>query len=152
MNLKATLLRYCDLSWKSLTEIKSWFKRSGARDGFNVESFNNPKLQVISATNEDGQTVAHCLVESCYLFSAYLTNPEFKGEPEQQQAGNVIDGALAHLAQREGITKLLIVLPDSFPSQPEERWVRTVERKVPQIAAIQAMGSFTQLPATRFLN
>jgi hypothetical protein len=72
MRFRAKLLRYCDLSWAALTEIKSWFKQQGLRDGFDVESFNNPKLQVISATNEDGQTMVHCLIEPCYMFSAYL--------------------------------------------------------------------------------
>ena len=145
MRFRAKLMRYCDLSWKSLTEIKLWWKRSrGLRDGFDVESFNNPKLQVISATNEDGQTMVHCLIEPCYMFSAYLSHPDFKGKPEQTDAGNAMDAALSHQAQMDGVTKLLMVLPHSHPSVPDERWVRIIEKKVPQIAAIQAMGCPTQ--------
>lgn len=151
MRFRAKLMRYCDLSWSALTEIKSWLKRSrGLRDGFTVESFSNPKLQVISATNEDGQTMAHCLIEPAYLFSAYLVHPDLKDIAEQTDVGNAVDAALSHQAQKDGVTRLLMVLPDSHRSEPDERWVRVIEKKVPQIAAIQAMGSYTQSPATYF--
>ena len=149
--IKATLLKYHDLSWNTLTEIKKWFGQSSrSRDGFTMDSFvNNRKLQVATATNSVGQNIAHCLIEPCYMFSAYVLNPEAT-EIEQRRAGDVIDGALAHLAQKEGVQKLLLLLPDSYPSQPEEKWVRIVERQVPQIAAIQGMGCNTHSPA--FIN
>jgi hypothetical protein len=75
-----------------------------------------------------------------------------KGKPEQTDAGNALDTALSHQAQMDGVTKLLMVLPHSHPSVPDERWVRIIEKKVPQIAAIQAMGSYTQSPATHYFN
>jgi hypothetical protein len=152
MRFRAKLMRYCDLSWSALTEIKSWLKRSrGLRDGFTVVSFNNPKLQVISATNEDGQTMVHCLIEPCYMFSAYLSHPDLKDKPEETDAGNAIDAALYHQAQMDGVTRLLMVLPDSHRSEPNERWVRIVEKKVPQIATTQGVGCIAPSPAV-FVN
>jgi hypothetical protein len=45
-----------------------------------------------------------------------MSNPEITSEEEKKQAGDEIDAALAHKAAQNGMSKLLILLPDNFPS------------------------------------
>ena len=126
------IFKYSDLSWSALTQIKSWFQRSSAREGFTLESFNNnPSMRVAQAVNSVGQTICLTPIESCYLVGAYIHNPEATSV-EIPLAGDAIDRELASLAQREGVTKFLIALPDSHPSEPGEKWIRVVQREVLQ--------------------
>jgi hypothetical protein len=126
----ARIFKYSDLSWKDLTNIKRWFTRDEARHGFTLESFN-PSMHVAKAENSVGQTTLLTPIESCYVVGAYIRNPDATG-PELSLAGNTLDVELTRLAQREGVTKFLIALPDSRPSEPGEKWIRVVEREVPQ--------------------
>jgi len=144
----ARIFKYSDLSWKDLTNIKRWFQRSAARYGFTLESFN-PSMRVAKAVNSVGQTVMLTSIEHCYLVGAYIQNPEATSV-EIPQAGNSIDDELARLAQREGVTKFLIALPDSHPSQPGERWIRVVEREVQQPVVMG--GVFRAQTTTAHLN
>ena len=140
IEMLARIFKYSDLSWKDLTNIKRWFRRDAARNGFSLESFNNPSLRVAQAVNSVGQTICLTPIESCYLVGAYIHNPEATSV-EIPQAGDSIDLELSRLAQREGITKFLIALPDSHPSEQGERWIRIVERQVPQPVVMGGVSS-----------
>ena len=128
--MRARIFKFADLSWKDLTNIKRWFRQDQARYGFSLENFN-PSMRVAKAENSVGQTICMTPIEVCYVVSAYIQNPEATSV-EVPKAGDEIDRQLAFLGQREGVTKFLIALPDSHPSQPGEKWIRVVEREVPQ--------------------
>ena len=128
----ARIFRYSDLSWLALTQIKSWFRSSAAREGFTLQNLaNNPSMHIAQAVNSVGQTLAFCPIESCYLVGAFIQNPEATSV-EIGRGGDFIDSEIAKLAQREGVSKFLIVLPTGVPNQPGEHWLRVVERQVPQ--------------------
>jgi hypothetical protein len=126
------IFKYSDLSWQALTQIKRWFNRSAARDGFTLDSFNNnPSLRVAQAVNSVGQTVCLTPIEVCYVVGAIIHNPAATSV-EMPLAGDAIDREIARLAQSEGITKFLIAVPDCQPSEPGEKWIRVVQREVQQ--------------------
>jgi hypothetical protein len=124
------IFRYSDLSWKDLTNIKRWFKRDEARNGFSLDSFN-PSIRVARVENSVGQTVCFTAIENCYVVGAYIHNP-CATSGELGRGGDAVDCAVSTLAQREGVSKFLIALPDHFPSEPGEKWIRVVEREVQQ--------------------
>jgi hypothetical protein len=126
----ARIFKYSDLSWHDLCNIKRWFQRSAAREGFTLDSLT-PSMKVAKVVNSVGQTLAFCPIESCYLVGAFIQNPEATSV-EIGRGGDFIDSEIAKLAQREGVRKFVIVLPTSVPSQPGERWIRIIERQVPQ--------------------
>jgi hypothetical protein len=126
----ARIFKYCELSWSDLCNIKRWFQPSAAREGFTLDSLN-PSMKVAKVVNSVGQTLAFCPIESCYLVGAFIQNPEATSV-EIGRGGDFIDLEIAKLAQREGVSKFVIVLPTSVPSQPGERWIRIIERQVPQ--------------------
>src|SRR5579884_2220093 len=127
----ARIFKFCELSWPDLCSIKRWFNSSAARAGFSLESFNNPSLRVAKAVNSVGQTICLTPIESCYVVGAFIQNPQATSV-EMQKAGNAVDVELARFAQCEGVKKFLIALPDSHPCEKGERWIRVVERSVPQ--------------------
>jgi hypothetical protein len=88
-------------------------------------------MLIAKATNSVGQTVCIAPIEKCFVIGAYLVNPEATG-PEVSLAGNICDAEIARLAQREGVKRFLIAIPDSRPSEPGEFWIRVVSREVPQ--------------------
>jgi hypothetical protein len=144
LQLKATVLKYCELSWHDLRNIKRWFKREEARDGFTLESFSHPSLRVAKAENSVGQTICLTPIESCYVVGAYITNPEATSV-ELTRVGDSIDRELERIARREGVAKFLIALPDSRPSEPGEKWIRVIEREVPQSVL---MGGVSRVQTT----
>jgi hypothetical protein len=127
--MRARIFKYADLSWKDLTNIKRWFTREEARDGFTLDSFNNLFVRVAKAENSVGQTICLTPIESCYVVGAFIQNPEATSIA-MQRACDSIDVEIACLAQREGVTKFLIALPPHLPSEPGEKWIRVVQREV----------------------
>jgi|SRR6267154_4356466 len=126
------IFKYSDLSWQALTQIKRWFNRSATREGFTLDSFNNnPSLRVAQAVNSVGQTICLTPIEVCYVVGAFIHNPE-STSVEISQAGDALDLEISRLAQREGVTKFLIAIPDCQPSEPGEKWIRVVPREVQQ--------------------
>ena len=137
------IFKFCELSWHDLCNIKRWFQRSAAREGFTLESFN-PSIRVAKAENSVGQTICLTPIEVCYVVGAYIHNPAATSV-ETPQAGDAIDVEIARLAQREGVTRFLMAIPDSQPSEPGEKWIRVVEREVPQPVV---MGGVSRAQAT----
>jgi hypothetical protein len=127
-------------------------KRSASFNGFDLESFSATSLRVASATNEDGEALCYCPIETVLMVSAYAVNPSITPE-EAQRAGDAIDRQLEWHAQQAGIQKMLVVLPKDHPGLPldEFKEVRVFERKIPQ-SAMMGLGSFNTKPAATFLN
>jgi len=133
--LKATILRYCDLSYKSLVELKQWAKRSASFNSFPPENFASPSLRVAVATNSDGETVCMTPIETVFLASTFLVNP-LATQAEALAAGDEIDRQLSMEAQRVGASALLIMVPASNPKFRGKEWsdfktMRVYERKFP---------------------
>jgi len=124
----ARIVKYADLSWKDLTNIKRWFQREATREGFTLDSLN-PSMKIAKATNSVGQTIAFCPIENCFVIGAFIQDP-LATSVELGKAGDCIDAEVTRLAQREGVTKCFIALPDNVPTQPGERSIRVIERQI----------------------
>lgn len=138
LQLKAALMRFCDFSWESLAEMKRWMQR--IPNDFDVEKFNNPSLRIAQATNGIGETVCYCTIEKAYVIGSLAYNPGATAI-EMQAAGAHIEAALAHQAQQNGESTLLMVVPDNLPSMPGERFIRVVERTIAPLVTIHGIGS-----------
>jgi hypothetical protein len=130
-NIKATLLRMSELSWESLTKLKAWMKMSASFNSFDGENFNSPSLKIAQASDANGTPVVFCPVETCFLVSAYAVSPNVT-PLEAQHAGDVIDAEIARHAQRNGISKMLIVVPKDYPALQDGEWkeFRVYERRI----------------------
>src|SRR5438445_13275940 len=93
-NMKATLMRWCQLSWGQRVELKAWAKRSKSFSSFDVSEFENPLLKVATATNATGETVVYCPVQTCFLVNAFVVSPSATPE-EATSAGDLLDSELA---------------------------------------------------------
>jgi hypothetical protein len=152
-NIRAKLLRFCDLSWKDLTNLKAWSKGSASFNSFGRENYSSPSLRVAKAES-DGETICLCPIEQVLTVSAYALRPG-TCEEHAQLAGDFIDAAIEREAQRAGISKLLIILPANHPATFEgDEWktVKIFERKIPHAVVMGGVGISAQSQATRFLN
>lgn len=132
-NIKARILKYCDLSNADLIWIKRWMKQSASFSKFDMDAFTSPSLQFATATTEGGEPLAYCPIERVFMVSAYAVSPTIT--PSQaQKVGDILDAAMAHAAQREGVSKFLLIVPKDHPALPEEEFseVRMYVRKIPQ--------------------
>lgn len=148
----ARIFKLCEMGWKDLTKLKAWSKLSASFNDIAPETFNNPSLCIASATNSVGETVCYCPIETVFMVSAYALSPTAT-PAEAHEAGDRIDAEIEKLAQRNGVSKCLICVPEGCSNLPEGEWKRVsvYERKIPQSIA---MGSeqFTPSHATRFVN
>jgi hypothetical protein len=103
------------------------------------------KGKVATATNQHGEVVATSSIENCYLVVPKTAATSMK---DCYDAGVALEEALLTHAQLKGVTRLLIVLPDGFPPDPQERLIRVVERKVPQLGYSPVVPQAT----TQYLN
>lgn len=148
----ARIFKMCEMSWAALTELKAWSKRSASFNGIDRETFTNPSLRIASATNSDGETVCYCPVETVFMVSAYALKPTAT-PAEAHAAGDAIDAELEKMAQRNGVNKFLICVPDGCPALPEGEWkkVSVYERKIPQTVTMHGIGCSATSQAT-FIN
>ncbi|HEY6767998.1 MAG TPA: hypothetical protein VI386_24855 [Candidatus Sulfotelmatobacter sp.] len=154
-NIKASLLRYSDMSLSALTQLKAWMKRSASFSNFDVESFAATSLRVASATSATGETLCYCPIETVFMVSAYAVNPNAT-PTEARTAGDAIDAQVARQAQLAGVSKLLIVVPADNPCLQENEWsdfkeVRVFERKIPNTVNTP-VGCSTPSQETQYLN
>jgi hypothetical protein len=143
-NIKATIFKYFELSWPSRIQLKSWLTVSKSFNDFDAENFNSPTLRIAKATNEQGKPVVFVPFETVFLLSAYAVSPQ--ATPiEAQRAGDEIDREIAVQAQRNGISKMLLVLPRDSPALPKGEWreVRVYERKIPNAVNLHGVGCST---------
>lgn len=141
MSFTTRILKYFEMSWPSLTQIKAWGKRSAAFNNFDVESFAG--CSIASATNDQGQVVAYVPIQTVFLVSGFIVNPSTSPE-DAHLAGDALDAAIAYAAQQQGISKMLIVVPKDYPGTPQDDFkeVKMFERHIPQ-RATQVFGCNT---------
>ena len=158
-NMKANLMRWCQLSWPQRVEMKSWAKRSKSFSSFEVENFNNPLLKVASATNATGETVVYCPVQTCFLVNAFVVSPS-ASEEQAALAGDLIDQQLSMEAQRAGVSSLLIMVPDDHPALRDKenfgdfKTVRVYQRNFPNTVGTGGirLSSPSQQATKHFIN
>ena len=107
--MTAKLLRYRELSAKVLERLQR-IMRGPSYWGFDPADIESPSVRVAVTTKEDGLPGPFCPVEHVMLIRAAGV-PEGTTTPEAHEAGALIDAEIVTAAQREGITKLLMVLP-----------------------------------------
>lgn len=151
-NVRAHLSKYCDLSWKELTLLKAWMKLSKSFNSFSPESFSSPSLRIAIATNEQRQPIAFCPVETILMVSAYAVSPTVS-PTEAQLFGEAVDGEISLRAQQQGISKILIVVPENQTELPGEyKTMRVYERIVPPTFNMHGLGCSHPLQATQYQN
>jgi len=150
--MRATLLKLCEMSWASLAQLKRWMKHSASFNLFDVASFNNPNLQIAQAWNERGEVIALSPVENVLLVSAYAVNPTAT-QSEAQTAGDEIDAEIAAFAQRNGVSKMLLVVPaDHPPLDGEWKHVRVYERPIDRSPTLGVVGYNSTSPSKFVIN
>jgi len=128
---KATVQNLAELSWPDLRDLFSWPSSSTIQT-------DNPHLLIAKAANERGETIAFVSAEPILLVEGYVLNPRSNRE-DDQKAGDAIDAALA---QRAGVGRIWVVVPDEAPIMEGEQFIRVLERKVYQpVTATQRLGS-----------
>lgn len=141
--MNARIFKICDLSWDALAKIKRWFRPDVVRETLTLENLsNNPSLKVAEVKNSVGQTVSFYVIEPTFVVSP-IASPDAT-VIETGITGDCADRAVASIAQHEGMARFLICVPPEYPSQPGERWIRVIERKVPQIAVMQSVDCAAQ--------
>lgn len=149
-NIKANILRYCDMSLSSLTDLKKWMKQNVLLMEFDVAKLSNPSLRIAQATNAAGQTVCFCTLETAVVIGQLAYNPRAT-DIEMRSAGASIEEVIAHDAAQSGATSLLMVIPDNMPSIPNEKFIRVLERRIAPTITKQGFDpQATQ--AARFIN
>ncbi len=139
---KATVQKLADLSLPDLRDLFSWPSNSTIQA-------DNPSLLIAKAANERGEVVAYVTAEPILLVNGFVLNPQSNPE-DDQKAGDAIDSALA---QRVGVNRLWIVVPDEAPIMKGEKFIRVLERKVYQpVTVTQRLGCSNFQSSAGFLN
>ncbi len=118
---KATVRRLTELPWEDFCNLFSWPCKSTLQA-------DNPHRLIAKAANERGETLAYVAAEPILLVDSYVLNPNSNGE-DDQKVGDAIDSALA---QRAGVNRILVVIPNDAPPIEGEKFLRVCERKVYQ--------------------
>ena len=87
----------------------------------------NQNLLIARATNQSGEVVGYVTAESILVVDNYVINPACSDD--LQKAGDSIDRALA---DRAGATRMWLVVPDEVQTIKGEKYIRVVERRMPQ--------------------
>jgi hypothetical protein len=148
--LTAKLLRYRELSTKVLERLQR-IMRGPSYWGFDPADIESPSVRVAVTTMEDGQPGPFCPVEHVMLIRAAGV-PEGITTPQAHEAGDLIDTEIVTAAQREGITKLLMVLPPGMTLPKGYKQVSCYIRPIPRTEA-SLFGCYEITPAaTQYLN
>jgi hypothetical protein len=145
-NIKARLFRYSEMSLTALSQFKAWINRGE----FDLDNFNASSLRVFTAKNGANRVICHTPLETVFLISSSALNP-LATEVEAQAAGDLIDSHIESEGQKAGISKCLIVVPPCQPSFPEERWIRVIERSIPQTINAEGLGSHHSSSVAKFV-
>ena len=133
LNIKASLLRYCELSWASLTQLKTYMGLcKSCFNRFDPEMFASPSLRIAEATSEQGKPLMFVPIENVFLVGAYAVAPNTTQE-EAERAGDEIEALVARQASMAGISKILMLVPPNYdgPYADEVKHLRVIERKIP---------------------
>lgn len=145
-NFKATVRKWAGLPWAEFRDLLTWPCKSTLQT-------DNPHLLIASVKSATGKTVCFATAEPIFLIDGYVCSPE-STPSEAQRGGDAVDLAFASEAQKAGVGRMLIVLPTDSPNEPGEKWLRVIERKVPQaITTQQRIGCLdSDLPTATFIN
>ena len=133
-NFKATVRKWAGLPFEDLWNVLSWLSRS--KSTFETD---NPNVLVGKACNERGEPVVYLTAEPIFLVGGYAIFPG-TDPSEAGQAADAIDSALVHEAEKAGVQRVLVVLPDYAPTHPQERLLRVIERRLPQTITVSING------------
>ena len=97
----------------------------------------------VAVTNRRGELVCYVMLEKAFV--APGATPD-----EARQAGEEADNTIEIEARKAGATSVVLVLSPEHPHFPEERWIRIVERSIPQNITMPEAGSKTSAQA--FIN
>ena len=92
-----------------------------------------------------GETIAFMAAEPVFVVTNYALKPG-TAVSDLEKAGDSIDAAIVLEAQRVGVGRLLIALPEGCPKMPDEKSFRFVERKVPHVVTPSKQQSLERLP------
>jgi|HubBroStandDraft_6_1064221.scaffolds.fasta_scaffold140617_2 hypothetical protein len=146
-NIKAKLFRLWEMSWADLTWLKAW----AAFSNFDLENINSLSAKFAVATDADGGTLCITPIEQVYLVRCFAVRRNVSPE-EACFAGDIMDAEIARQAEMNGISRLIIEVPACHPSLPDEKWIRIVERKIPQSIATGGAGYNSSTAAMKFIN
>lgn len=133
-----------------LTYFKAFMKWS-TFCRLHTTELTTPSLRIAQATNERGEAVAFCPIESVMLLS-YVLRPGLTKD-EAGRAGDAVDAEIAKLGKQLGISKAMIVMPEGLTIPDDEgETIRVHIRKIPQTVAIGLATSVTQSQAGKYLN
>jgi hypothetical protein len=156
-DMRATLLRWWEMSWAARTQLKAWMQQAASFNEIEPEAFNDPLLRIAEVRNAQGDPVAFCPVQTCLLINGYAVGPHVTPEAAHQ-AGNLIDSMLEFEGQRMGVSKLLIAIPADHSCLQESdlgmefKEYRVYERHVPASFAVSGVGLFDSTPVMKFIN
>jgi hypothetical protein len=142
--VKTTVKKLSELPWPDLRDLFSW------PSGGSTIQAENPNLLIAKAADERGQVVAYVTAEPVLLVDSFVFNPN-STPIESASAGDAIDKALA---ERAGVNRIWVVVPDVAPPMEGERCIRVMERKVYQpVVKTERRGCCDlKTQATSFLN
>ena len=91
----------------------------------------NPNLLVATATDENSIPAAYCTIDPTWIVNGYVFRPGLSDE-DAGHAGDAIYSSIEREAKVRGVGKVLLVLPNELPTQPDEKFLRVIELKLPQ--------------------
>jgi hypothetical protein len=140
MKIKATLLRWSELSWDAIKQFNILMRGQVA----------TPSLRVAIATNEQGDPLVIAPVETVLLVRDFVTSANATDE-EKQRAGDAVDMEVAALGQRLGIGEVWIVVPEGA-SAPEDETIRVHIRKITHNDAVGVVIQNPSRSTAAYLN
>lgn len=119
-SIRAKLRKLADVTLEDLGNLLGW--ASGI-------DLTNRNLLIASATDEKG-TAAYLAVEPTWILNGYAFRPQLS-DARAGDAGDSIYSTVEREAKAHGVGKVLIVLPNEVPAQPDEKCLRVIELKLP---------------------
>lgn len=148
--MTAKLLRYRELSARVLERLKQ-IMRGPSYWGFDPADIESPSVRVAVSIKEDGEPGVFCPVENVMLIRAYGV-PVGTTPSEGRQAADLLDAEIVTQAQKDGITKLLVVVPPGHKPPKEYQEVKGYIRPIPRTEASLFKCYEVAPAATQYLN
>ena len=123
---KATLKRWAGITTEDFLNLLNW--------GDSTIDVSNRTLLVASANDEKG-AAAYTTIEPTWILKGFTFRPRLT-DADAGKAGDSIYSTLARCAPAHGVGKILIVLPSEVPTQPDEKYLRVIELKLPQTVSV----------------
>jgi hypothetical protein len=121
-NFKSRLRKWAELTHEDFFKLIGW----------SPSKLNFENRTMVASVSRDGEMLAYLTVQPVYVVGSFALKPETTPS-DLQKCGDAIDSALEAEAQRVGIDKFWIELPEGAPIQPDEKTIRVVEKSIPRI-------------------